>query len=121
MKKIALASAVMLLAGLSAAAPKPQPRPLKLVMARQSTVDPVQIIKHLSQKCPNVTITTNPRHSDYMLYAGWGGNYRLMIIQHGGDTIFATETVLLSNAVKDVCIFLNSLPEPAPPAPSAQR
>jgi len=117
MKKVALAMAVLLFASNSAAHPKPtpNPRPLKLVIARQSTVDPVEIIKHLSQKCPNVTITTNPRHSDYMLYAGgWSGSYRLMIIKHGGDTIFATETVLLSNAVKNVCRFLNSQPAPEP-------
>lgn len=122
MKRVAPVVAVLLFAGLSAAHPKPKPngRPLTLVMARQSTVDPVEIIKHLSQKCPNVTITTNPRRSDYMLYAGWGGNYRLMIIQHGGDTIFATETVLLSNAVKNVCRFLDSRPAPAPPSRSAQ-
>lgn len=115
MRKVALAMAVLLFASISAAHPKPNPnpRPLKLVMARQSSVDPVEIIKHLSEKCPNVTITTNPRHSDYMLYAGgWSGSYRLMIIKHGGDTIFATETMLLSNAVKNVCRFLNSQPAP---------
>ncbi len=111
MKSLVFALTVLLWAGVVSAKPKPEPRPLKLVMARQSTVDPVEIIKHLSQKCPNVTLTTNPRHSDYMLYAGWGGNYRLMVIKHGGDTIFATETVLLSNAVKNVCRFLNSQPE----------
>ena len=110
MRKVALAMAVLLFAGVAAARPKYGPKPLKLVMARQSSVDPVEIIKHLSQKCPNVTVTTNPRHSDYMLYAGWGGNYRLMVIAHGGDTIYATETVLLSNAVKNVCRFLNSEP-----------
>lgn len=122
MKKLALPMAVLLLAGIAAAQPKPTPKRLKLVMARQSTVDPVEIIKHLSQKCPNVTITTNPRHSDYMLYAGgWSGSYRLMIIKHGGDTIFATETVLLSNAVKNVCKFLNSQPEPDQTPPSSQR
>jgi hypothetical protein len=132
MKKLALASAVLLLAGVAAARPKPEPRPLKLVMARQSSVDAVEIVKHLSEKCPNVTLTTNPRNSDYMLYAGWGyngwgGNYRLMVIRHGGDTIFATETVLLSNAVKNVCRFLDSqpaqasVPPPPAPAPAAQR
>ena len=128
MKKLALASAVLLLAGVAAARPKPEPRPLKLVMARQSSVDAVEIVKHLSEKCPNVTLTTNPRNSDFMLYAGWGyngwgGNYRLMVIKHGGDTIFATETVLLSNAVKNVCRFLDSQPEQAsdPSTPLAQR
>lgn len=113
MRKFALAMAVLFFAGIAAARPKSDPRPLKLVMARQSSVDPVEIIKHLGQKCPNVTITTNPRHSDYMLYAGgWSGSYRLMIIKHGGDTIFATETVMLSNAVKNVCTFLDSQAPP---------
>lgn len=127
MKNVALASAILLLAGIAAAQPKPNndPRPLKLVMARQSNVDAVEIIKHLSEKCPNVTITTNPRRSDFMLYAGWRGNYRLMVIKKGGDTIYATETTLLSNAVKDVCRFLNSQPpqaaEAPPPAPSAKH
>jgi hypothetical protein len=115
MKTVALGLAVLLFAGISAAAPKPEPRSLKLVMARQSSVDPVEIIKHLDQKCPNVSITTNPRHSDYMLYAGWAGNYRLMVIKHGGDTIYATETVLLSNAVKNVCRFLDSAPQSEQP------
>ena len=31
-----------------------------------------------------------------------------MVIAKGGDTIYATETVLLSNAVKDVCKFLDA-------------
>ncbi|MGH9739302.1 MAG: hypothetical protein ACRD4X_12065 [Candidatus Acidiferrales bacterium] len=126
MRKVALTMAVLLFAGLAAAKPKTDPRPLKLVMARQSSVGPVEIIKHLNEKCPNVTITTNPRHSDFMLYAGgWSGSYRLMVIKHGGDTIFATETVLLSNAVKNVCRFLDSQPAPASapptPPPSAQH
>jgi len=83
---------------------------LKLVLARQSTADPVEIMKHLSQTCPNITLTTNPKSSDYMLYAGgWSGRgYRFMVIAKGGDTIYATETVLLSNAVKDVCKFLDA-------------
>ncbi len=88
---------------------QPAGKQLKLVLAWQSTADPVQIMKHLSQECPNVTLTTNPRNSDYMLYAGgWSGGYRFMVIAKGGDTIYATETVLLSNAVKDVCRFLES-------------
>jgi hypothetical protein len=90
-------------------ASQPAGKQLKLVLARQSTADPIQIMKHLSQSCPNVTLTTNPRNSDYMLYAGgWSGGYRFMVIAKGGDTIYATETVLLSNAVKDVCRFLES-------------
>jgi hypothetical protein len=88
---------------------KPEGKPLKLVLARQSTADPVEVMKHLSQKCPNITLTTNPKASNYMLYAGgWSGDYRFMVIAKGGDTIYATETALLSNAVKDVCKFLDT-------------
>ena len=84
-------------------------KPLKLVLDRRSTVDPVGIVKNLVQKCPNITLTTNARESDYMLAAwGWSGNYRVRVIAKGGDTIFATQTSFLSNAVKDVCKFLNS-------------
>jgi len=94
--------------------PAPVPGPasgkhLRLVLSRQSTVDPVEIVKHLSRECPGVTLTTNSKDSDYMLHAGgWSGNYRFMVIAHGGAMIYATETSLLSNAVKDVCKFLNT-------------
>jgi hypothetical protein len=91
-------------------AAQPAGKQLKLVLARQSTADPIEVMKHLSQTCPNITVTTNPKSSDYMLYAGgWSGaGYRFMVIAKGGDTIYATETVLLSNAVKNVCKFLDA-------------
>jgi hypothetical protein len=90
-------------------AAQPAGRQMKVVLARQSTADPIEIMKHLSQNCPNITITTNPKTSDYMLYAGgWSGGYRFMVIAKGGDTIYATETVLLSSAVKNVCKFLDA-------------
>ncbi len=90
-------------------APQPAGKQMKVVLARQSTADPDEIMKHLSQNCSNITITTNPKTSDYMLYAGgWSGGYRFMVIAKGGDTIYATETVLLSSAVKNVCKFLDA-------------
>jgi hypothetical protein len=116
MKKFIVGLVVLILAGLAGVAPaaKAQSGPapgksLKLVLSRQSNVDPVEIMKHLSEKCPNVTLTTNPQHSDFMINAqGWSGDYRFMVIRHGGDTIYATETALLSNAVKNVCRYLNT-------------
>jgi hypothetical protein len=117
MKKLIPGFAVLFLAVLAGMAPAakaqstpvPPGRPLKIVLSRQSTVDPVEIMKHLSQKCPNVTLTTNPKKSDFMLHAGgWSGNYRFLVIAHGGDTLYATQTTLLSNAVKDVCKYLNT-------------
>jgi len=115
MKKFIISLAVLLLAGLAGVVPSvkaqsaPSGKPLKIVLTRQSTVDPVEIMKHLSQKCPNVTLTTNPKRSDFMLHAGgWSGNYRFLVIAKGGDTVYATQTTLLSNAVKDVCHYLNT-------------
>ena len=123
MKKFILGFAVLLLAGMAGVAPSakaqnvPPGKPLKIVLSRQSNVDPVEIMKHFSQKCPNVTLTTNPKRSDFMINAVWAGNYRFMVIQKGGDTIFATQTTLLSNAVKDVCRFLNT----RAPVPASER
>jgi hypothetical protein len=116
MKKFIAVLAIVLIAGTAgiAGAGTDVPvtgRALKVVLARQSTVPQVDVMKTLSDHCPNVTITTNPQRSDYMLYAGgWSGEYRFMVIAKGGDTLYATKTVLLSNAVKDVCKFLNSRP-----------
>lgn len=109
MRVSVLAVSLLLVAGTVGAGPKPPDHPLKLVLARQSTVPIVDVMKNLTDRCPNVTITTDPHRSDFMLYAGgWSGEYRFMVIAKGGDTVFATKTVLLSNAVKDVCRFLNS-------------
>jgi hypothetical protein len=114
MKRITLliaTFAILLCAGVVGAAPPSPPKSLKLVLARQSTVWPVDIMKDLSEKCPGVSLTANPQRSDFMLYAGgWSGDYRFMVIAKGGDTIYATKTVMLSNAVKDVCNFLSSQP-----------
>ena len=105
------AFAVLLFAGAAGAGPAIPGRSLKLVLAPRSTVDPNDIMKNLSEKCPGVILTGNVKGSDYMLYAGgWSGEYRFMVIAKGGDTIYATKTVLLSNAVKDVCQFLSKRP-----------
>jgi hypothetical protein len=107
-KQLILGLALLFVAGVAGAQTVPG-RPLKLVLARQSMVSPVDIMKNISEKCPNVTLTTNPNRSDFMLYAGgWSGEYRFMIIAKGGDTVYATKTQLLSNAVKDVCRYLNT-------------
>jgi len=104
---------VITLAPLMLIADAQAPGHLRVVLSRQSSVDTVQVVKHFGQQCPNVTITTNEKGSDFMLYAGgWSGNYRFMVIAHGGDTIYATQTSFLSNAVKDVCHFLHSQQPP---------
>jgi len=110
MRKFIFGIALLIFAGLAPlAGAQSTARHLKLVLDRRSTVDPVQIVKHLGEKCPNVTLTTNREQSDYMLHAGgWSGDYRFMVIAKGGHMIYATETAMLSNAVKDVCNFLNS-------------
>jgi hypothetical protein len=111
-KKLIIGFAILVFAVATAnAGPESVGRPLKLVLERHSTVPAVEVMKNLSDHCPNVTITTNPHNSNFMLSAGgWPGEYRFMVIAKGGDAIYATKTVLLSNAVKDVCKFLNSQP-----------
>ena len=128
-KYFILGFAMLLLAGMAGVAPAakaqskastPPPaagKQFKVVLSRQSNVDPVEIVKHLSRECPNVTLTSNSKDSDFMLHAGgWSGNYRFMVIAHGGAMIYATETSLLSNAVKDVCKFLNTQTQRGTPA-----
>jgi hypothetical protein len=116
MKKLTFRLAILLSVGMaSVAIAQYTEAPLKLFLDRQSTVDQVAILKHLGQTCPNITLTTNAEQSDYMLSAwGWSGNYRFMISAKGGEKIFATQTTYLSNAVKDVCHFLNKRPRPHP-------
>jgi hypothetical protein len=110
---IALLFAALFSAGAASAqdvAPPPA-HPLRLVLARNSTVPMAYVMKDVSERCPGVTLTTNAQHSDYMLYAGgWSGQYSFMVIAKGGDTLYATRTVMLGNAVKDVCKFLARQP-----------
>ena len=115
-KLVVAASVVALLfaAGAGYAKVKLGP-PVKLVLSPASRVPAADIMKNLQDKCPNVTITLNSRDSDFMLDARWfPQNYRFTLFRKGGDAVFATHTVLLSNAVKDVCKYINNNPLPPP-------
>ncbi|HKW87847.1 MAG TPA: hypothetical protein VJN21_03730 [Candidatus Acidoferrales bacterium] len=107
----AVALSVLLLTGAGHAKPKTPKPPLKLMRSPASTVPSADLVKNLMQKCPNVTITLDSKESDFMLDAGgWPGRYRFTVFRKGGDAVFATSTVLLSNAVKDVCKYVNTYP-----------
>ncbi len=118
--KLVLAASVMALlfaAGAGHAKQKLGP-PVKLVLSPASRVPAADIMKNLEDKCPNVTLTLNSKESDYMLDARWyPQEYRFMLLSKPhGDAVYATRTVLLSNAVKDVCKYINDNPLPPPPA-----
>lgn len=121
--RIAL-GAVMLALAISAVAAhaKPKPKPtVKLYLSPASTVPSADVVKNLMYKCPNVTVTLNSKDSDYMLEArGWPEHYRFTVFRKGGDAAFATSTILLSNAVKDVCKFVNTYP-PEKSTPAATK
>ncbi len=86
-----------------------QTKTVRLYIAPNSTVAVPDIMKNLVSKCPNTTITIDPLKSDFMLQAwGWSGNYKFTVFQRGGTAVYGTTTVTLSNAVKDVCHFLQS-------------
>ena len=106
MKQILLALSILLLAG--AASAGPEPKPIKLVMSTASTVLRSDLVKHFIDKCPNVSITLDSKQSDYMLEAwGWSGNYKFTVYKRGGEAVYSTSTMMMSNAVKDVCKFIN--------------
>ncbi len=114
--KLVLAASVMALlfaAGAGYAKEKGGP-PVKLVLSPGSRVPAADIMKNLEDKCPNVTLTLNSKESDFMLDARWyPQEYRFMLrSKPNGDVVYATRTVLLSNAVKDVCKYINSNPPP---------
>ena len=122
MKRIAFsvaALALMLSAGSALAGPKQSKAALKLYLSPASTVPSADVVKNLMYKCPNVTVTLNSKGSDYMLEArGWPNHYRFTLFRKGGDAAFATSTILLSNAVKDVCKYVNTYPAPTEAAPA---
>jgi hypothetical protein len=103
--------AVVLLGVAGTSAKEPSGRPIKILMAPSSTVPRSDIIKNFLNKCPNVTVTLEPKGSDFMLEAGgWPGAYKFTVFKKGGDAIYSTSTQWLSNAVKDVCKFVNAYP-----------
>jgi hypothetical protein len=107
MKKILLGVFALWLMGARVA--QGQTKTVGLFVAPDSTVAVPDIMKNLVSKCPNTTITIDPLKSDFMLQAlGWSGNYKFTVFQHGGTAVYGTTTMTLSNAVKDVCHFLQS-------------
>ncbi|MGA8145101.1 MAG: hypothetical protein WB987_14540 [Candidatus Acidiferrales bacterium] len=107
MKKIILFTS-MLLFFVVAGAANAEPKPIKLLLSPASTISSADLMKHIVEKCPNVSITLDPKKSDFMLEAGgWSGNYKFTVYQHGGVAVYSTTTRMLSNAVKDVCKYVN--------------
>jgi hypothetical protein len=106
MKQILLGVSLLLLAGVAGATP--EPKPVRVVLSPNSTVFRADLVKHFVDKCPNVSVTLDPKLSDYMLDAwGWSGNYKFTLYKKGGEAVYSTSTVMMSNAVKDVCKFIN--------------
>lgn len=110
MKRIAAAAGMLfMLFWVGAGTAQAQHGPVKLYMSKRSVVPAGEIVRHLQNRCPNVTITTDDKKSDYMLDAmGWSGRYTFTLYRRGGDVIFSTTTQMLTNSVKDVCKFINS-------------
>jgi len=106
MRKIILLASLLFFMGAGAA--KADPRPVKLFLSPASTISSADLMKHIVEKCPNVSMTLDSKKSDFMLEAGgWSGNYKFTVYQHGGVAVYSTTTRMLSNAVKDVCRYVN--------------
>ena len=105
-KIIFLSSMLLFLVGAGTA--NADPRPVRLFLSPASTISSAELMKHIVEKCPNVAMTLDSKKSDFMLEAGgWSGNYKFTVYQHGGVAVYSTTTRMLSNAVKDVCKYVN--------------
>jgi hypothetical protein len=110
-KIILLSSLLFFLAG--AGTTSADPKPVRLLMSPASTISSADLMKHIVEKCPNVSLTLDSKKSDFMLEAGgWSGNYKFTVYQHGGLAVYSTTTRMLSNAVKDVCKYVNLPKQP---------
>ncbi len=110
-KFILLSSFLLFLAGAGTA--NADPKPVRLLMSPASTISSADLMKHIVEKCPNVSLTLDSKKSDFMLEAGgWSGNYKFTVYQHGGLAVYSTTTRMLSNAVKDVCKYVNLPKQP---------
>ncbi|MGH9735365.1 MAG: hypothetical protein ACRD8A_12340 [Candidatus Acidiferrales bacterium] len=114
MKNLLLGAVLAALAGAAvmqaASKPAPPDKSLKIFLSPASNVPKADVMKNLSDKCPNVTITLDSKKSDYMVEARWipYGRYDFTVFKHGGDAVYGTQTTLLHNAVKDVCHYMNT-------------
>ena len=88
---------------------QPERGTIRVVLSPRSTADRFEVTKHFGESCRTVLITSNEHDSDFMVVAGgWSGDDRFMVIRKGGAVLYVTETMLLSNSVKNVCKFLNT-------------
>jgi hypothetical protein len=106
MRKMLLSLPLLVVTAASLCADPPQ---VKVVMSPASTVPKADLLKHLGDKCPNVSLVLDSTKSDYMLEAAWwAGEYKFTLFKKGGDAVYSTSTHMLSNAVKDVCHYVNA-------------
>ncbi len=110
LKKVLLSgSVIFLLLTPGVGTAKDQAKPTKVVMSPASSVPMADVVRNFGSRCPNVTVTLDSKQSDYMLDAArWPNGYKFTLFKKGGEAVFSTSTVLLSNAVKDVCNFVNT-------------
>jgi hypothetical protein len=107
MKKLVFGATLLLLVGAVGLQADPKP-PLKIFLSPASNIPKPDIMKNLTDKCPNVSITSDPKRSDFMIEARWVGRYEFTVYRHGGDAVYGTQTSFLHNAVKDVCHYINT-------------
>jgi hypothetical protein len=108
-KALVSASMVFLLLTPGVGTAKDPAKPTKVVMSPASSVPTADVVRNFGSRCPNVTVTLDSTKSDFMLDAArWPNGYKFTLFKKGGEAVFSTSTVLLSNAVKDVCNFVNT-------------
>lgn len=110
LRKVLLSTAViMMVLSPVAGTAKDGPPPVKVVMSPASNIAKADLVKDFMNRCPNVSLVLDSRQSDFMLEAArWPNGYKFTLFKKGGEAVFSTSTVLMGNAVKDVCKFVNT-------------
>jgi len=101
-----------------------QGSPTRIALTPSSNVPSAQIVKHLRSSCPDVVLTTDLAKADYTLEASESKNaagtrafdFQFTLFNKDGDAVYTTSPRRITNAVKDVCTFIEAEKKKSHPA-----
>ncbi len=113
----AIASRLALVTVLMSGSTFAQKTPVKIALTPSSNVSNADIVKNMTKHCPSVTVTIDALRADLTLeavveaiFAGGVENrkFKFTLFDKEETAVFNTSTRYVSNAVKDVCKYIES-------------
>jgi hypothetical protein len=89
----------------------------RIALTSASNVTTGEVARELAKHCPEIKVTVDASKADYTLEAKFiqgtksGNAYQsaeFTLFSLDGDVLFSTSTMLVKNAVKDVCSFIET-------------